>query len=310
MSTLAEAYGVWITTRSLVKPSTLVANKSHWHNHIEPVLGSRDLTSLTRADIVLFTANCAASLSPRSTRNILTTLSVILDFAVDAGYIPANPAAGTKRPKVAKMRPDNVLSPAQVDEMAHRHGEGGNVTQFLAWTGLRWGEMAGLQVSDYRPNPFPALRVARTLSRIPGQPPTLGPTKTHAVRTVPVPTPALPALHQALSGKLPGEPIFTSPNGSLLHESNWRRSVRWNDVLEEMHLVGFKPHDLRHTAASYWIACGADIKEVQHVMGHASAQMTLDVYGHLLDQGLGRAAQRMNTWAASSARRDEGIYPQ
>jgi integrase len=41
-------------------------------------------------------------------------------------------------------------------------------------------------------------------------------------------------------------------------------------------------HDLRHTCASLAIAAGADLKMLQRVLGHASAAMTLNRYGHLM----------------------------
>ena len=52
-------------------------------------------------------------------------------------------------------------------------------------------------------------------------------------------------------------------------------------------------HDLRHTAASLWLAAGADPKVVQRILGHGSAAMTLDLYGHLVDRNLWEAAQRV-----------------
>jgi len=39
------------------------------------------------------------------------------------------------------------------------------------------------------------------------------------------------------------------------------------------------PHELRHTVASLAVSVGANIKSVQRMLGHASAAMTLDVYG-------------------------------
>jgi integrase len=41
------------------------------------------------------------------------------------------------------------------------------------------------------------------------------------------------------------------------------------------------PHDLRHFYASTLIRSGASIKVIQARLGHGSAKMTLDVYGHL-----------------------------
>ena len=54
-----------------------------------------------------------------------------------------------------------------------------------------------------------------------------------------------------------------------------------NRAAEEIGIPGFHPHELRHTAASLAIASGADVKAVQQMLGHKSAPMTLDHYGHL-----------------------------
>ena len=52
-------------------------------------------------------------------------------------------------------------------------------------------------------------------------------------------------------------------------------------------------HDLRHTCASLWLGAGADPKVVQRILGHASAAMTMDLYGHLFDHNLWAAADRV-----------------
>ncbi|RLL68193.1 hypothetical protein D7M15_16615 [Streptomyces sp. Z26] len=56
---------------------------------------------------------------------------------------------------------------------------------------------------------------------------------------------------------------------------------------------GITPHELRHTAASLAIAAGADVKVVQTMMGHKSAVMTLDLYGHLWPDRLDEVADRL-----------------
>lgn len=43
----------------------------------------------------------------------------------------------------------------------------------------------------------------------------------------------------------------------------------------------FKIHELRHTAASLAMQAGANIKSLQNMLGHESAALTLDRYGHL-----------------------------
>jgi integrase len=54
---------------------------------------------------------------------------------------------------------------------------------------------------------------------------------------------------------------------------------------------GFRVHDLRHTAASVWLTASADPNVVQRVLGHATAAMTMDLYGHMIDANLWQAAR-------------------
>lgn len=46
------------------------------------------------------------------------------------------------------------------------------------------------------------------------------------------------------------------------------------------------PQALRHTAASFAISSGADVKAVQKMLGHASAAMIIDTYADLFDDDL------------------------
>jgi hypothetical protein len=63
---------------------------------------------------------------------------------------------------------------------------------------------------------------------------------------------------------------------------------------------GLSPHELRHTCASLAIRSRASIKTVQRLLGHATATMTLDNYGHLYPDELDQVAQQMGA---------ESVYP-
>jgi integrase len=52
-------------------------------------------------------------------------------------------------------------------------------------------------------------------------------------------------------------------------------------------------YDLRHTCASLLIAQGASVKAVQAQLGHATASITLDTYGHLFPSELEALADRL-----------------
>jgi integrase len=115
--------------------------------------------------------------------------------------------------------------------------------------------------------------------------------KGRRARTVPLP-PLLVALVDERAGdKSAQDWLFSAPAGGPLSESNWKRSVRWDEAVRAIDRPRLRPHDLRHTAASMWLDAGADPKVVQRVLGHASAAMTMDLYGHLIDHNLWSTAK-------------------
>jgi integrase len=56
---------------------------------------------------------------------------------------------------------------------------------------------------------------------------------------------------------------------------------------------GLRFYDLRHSCASLLIAQGASIKAVQAQLGHATASITLDTYGHLFPSEMEALADRL-----------------
>lgn len=62
------------------------------------------------------------------------------------------------------------------------------------------------------------------------------------------------------------------------------------DVTKQTY-VGFNFHELRHTQATLLIGKGADIKTVQHRLGHSSASLTMDTYAHAIPENDAVAAE-------------------
>ena len=63
---------------------------------------------------------------------------------------------------------------------------------------------------------------------------------------------------------------------------------------------GLRWHDLRHTCASLLIREGASVKAVQRQLGHATASITLDTYGHLYDDVVEALAERLERLRAAA----------
>lgn len=106
--------------------------------------------------------------------------------------------------------------------------------------------------------------------------------------------PAVPIVDRWAECKSAGEWLFHAPGGGPLSEANWKRSVGWSKALGNIGRLDLHVHDLRHTAASVRLASGADPKVVPRILGHASAAMTMDLYGHLVDDNLWAAARRVD----------------
>jgi integrase len=176
-----------------------------------------------------------------------------------------------------------------------------DVVPVLALAGLRWGELAGLQVGDRVSVPGPGLRLRRAVLASGGGGALYVDTlKNNRARTVPLVLDLVPIIDRWGAGKAPDAWLFDAPEGGPLWESNWKRSVGWSEATSAVGVPGFRVHDLRHTAASVWLGAGADPKVVQRVLGHATAAMTMDLYGHMVDANLWQAAQLIGDTSGTS----------
>jgi hypothetical protein len=113
--------------------------------------------------------------------------------------------------------------------------------------------------------------------------PTFGPLKTRlSHRRVPLPRQTIAALeeHCDTFGVGRDDLLFTSVQRQLLRAYQFRRR-HFHPAAAAAELSPLRPHDLRHTAISLWIASGANPKVVQTKAGHASIKVTYDRYGHL-----------------------------
>jgi integrase len=167
------------------------------------------------------------------------------------------------------------------------------VVRVLGLAGLRWGELAGLQVGDRVAVPGQGLRLQRAvLASSKGGELFVDTSKGKRARTVPLVRELVPVVESWAKGKASDAWLFESPRGGPLGGSNWKRSVGWTRATAVIGRPTLRVHDLRHTCASLWLGAGADPKVVQRILGHASAAMTMDLYGHLIDQNLWDAAEK------------------
>lgn len=291
---LSDVAADWLNSRGLVKRRTRESDESNWRNYIQARFGNWPVSAITAAEVSAWVGGLVdRDLAPATATRALATLRSILAFAVADGRVSHNVAATVRRPTSGRGRREGrALTLAELHALtAACTGPYRDVVPVLALAGLRWGELAGLQVGDRLSAPGPGLRVSRAmLGSEGGGTLFLDTLKNHRARTVPLVAELVPIIERWSEGKEPEAWLFAAPGGGPLRESNWKRSVGWQAAKAAAGLPDVRVHDLRHTAASLWLAAGADPKVVQRVLGHATAAMTMDLYGHLVDASLWQAA--------------------
>ena len=294
----------WLESRSSVKRRTRESDESAWRNYIARRFGNWPVASITAAEVSGWVGSLVAGgLAPSTATRALSTLRSILAFAVADARVQHNVAALVRKPTSGRARREGQA--LTLDELrtltAACKGRYRDVVPMLALAGLRWGELAGLQVGDRISVPGPGLRLRRAVLASGGGGALYVDTlKNNRSRTVPLVVDLVPIVESWSAGKVPGTWLFSAPGGGPLRESNWKRSVGWSAATTTAGLQGFRVHDLRHTAASVWLSAGADPKVVQRVLGHASASMTMDLYGHLVDANLWQAARLVGDISGTS----------
>jgi integrase len=158
--------------------------------------------------------------------------------------------------------------------------------ELLAATGLRISEAVALRWRDLTlDGSHPAVRVRR--ARVRG---TYGPPKSrHGLRDVPLPFGVVRALRarQAAAEHHEGDDlVFGSLAGTPMLPENLHRRVL-KPAAEEAGVSWTGFHSFRHACASMLIAEGRNIVQVSRWLGHHSPSFTLDVYAHLMDEGVG-----------------------
>lgn len=249
----------------------------------------------------------------------LGVLRMVLETAVENRQLIRNPCDKVLGPR-RKHSARGYLTHGQVAALAeavsvqsytYRGGkqisidrpQDGTVVRFLAYTGLRWGEMAALKVGSFdmlRRRVSVTEAVAEVRGAIVWDTP-----KGHERRSVPFPKFLADQLAALMVGKGRDDLVFTSHLGGVLRVStfrarHFRSAVERCRTADNMFPV-VTPHDLRHTAASLAISAGANVKAVQTMLGHKSAALTLDTYAGLFSDDLDGVSEALDRAASEAA---------
>ncbi len=204
----------------------------------------------------------------------ISSLRSFFKYLVREQLIPSNPAKTVSTPKVEKTLPTTltvdeafrlVESPQSRSEKSSGRAEERGlrdraILELLYSSGLRVSELVGLNSNQ--------LDLDLGIVRVIG--------KGRKERIVPVGVKAIDALKAYVEerGTLKGdEPIFINASGGRLTARSVGRLIkkytRHSSIFRRV-----SPHSLRHTFATHLLDAGADIREIQEMLGHSSLSTT------------------------------------
>ncbi|MGH3627107.1 MAG: tyrosine-type recombinase/integrase [Sciscionella sp.] len=289
-------YGVWFTQwheSRVLAYSTDEGYRSTAANHVLPTWEHVRLADITPLDVSTWVKQLRRSASPWTIRNSLMLLKTSLNAAVVAGRLSVNPARHVPMPDLPEGL-ERYLEPGEVEAICFYSSPGNAlIVRTLVSTGLRFGELAGLhwhRVDLER-------GVIQVVEKFDQKQGVIDPVpKDKEQRTVPIGSGLVEMLDAArgettatcglrhVSGRCRSDLVFRGPRGAALRSNEWGRGP-WRRALA---LAGItdrvRPHDCRHTFASWLIQEGVSFAELARVMGHSDWEISRR-YAHLSDAG-------------------------
>ena len=311
--TVAEYAASWFALHTTkMKSNTKERYRTNINRHIAPAIGAMRLVDVRYDDIKAMMVQCG-SLSRATQSKILTAARKIFDTAVKNELIKNNPCydIAAEGPPAEKREALTKAQQAQLLEAVAGTGAE-TFVKLCMYAGLRRGEALGLfWDAVHLDGETPYLSVRRFVEfDNKGQPTVLDYGKSEAAtREIPLPPPLLDRLKEV---RQESGPVIRNTSGGVMSKQSFRRL--WGIVearteheaivredgkkIRRMLRVGEKipqhnvtimldfqvtPHMLRHTYVSELILAGVNVKTVQYLAGHASAQITLNIYTHLME---------------------------
>ena len=308
----------WYVTKAVKKPKTIAGYRSILDNLVLPRWGNVRLSDVSYEDVQTWVSGLSVDggvrfergLSPSRVVQTYQVLSMVLKYAIRAKRITVNPAADVELPSLRESD-QRYLTHRQVQELAVACGRFRTLVLVLALCGLRFGEAAALTRRDVLLQEK-RIWVRGSATSVAGRGIVKTDTKNHEKRKVPIPS----SVAELLETELPAEPaalLFPGRKGGYLPLGEFRWA--FDKAAAAVGIEDLVPHQLRHTAASLAVSAGANVKVLQTLLGHKTATMTLDRYGHLYPDDLSAVADALDVGARSAAAslrplRDTNVSPE
>ena len=205
----------------------------------------------------------------------LASLRTFFQFLVREGVVETNPAKLVATPKIDRKLPNHlsmedavrfIETPDLNTDLGRRDRA---IIEFLYATGIRVGELVSIDLKD--------IDFREKLVRVTG--------KRKKQRIVPFGEPSLQALMHYLAETRPVflnncPPAVRDPQAVFLNYQGTRLTTRSVGRLIDKYIKlcadihNISPHSLRHSFATHLLDQGADLRDIQELLGHALLSTT------------------------------------
>jgi integrase len=271
----------WFDERSIEwRRSHIRSLLSTLNGRLVPYFGEKVVGSISKSDILVFRASLAKvkgrgdkeGLSPKRINEIMGLLRQILNEAADRFEFtsPITNIKKLRQPKV-DVHPFNLVDVQRILATVRADYTDYFYTRFFS--GMRTGEVHGLKWK-YVDFDLRIIRVRETF--------VLGEdeyTKTDgSQRDIQMSQPVFDALQRQflVTGKA-SDYVFCNRQGQPLDNKNFSDRI-WYPLLRHLGLDARRPYQMRHTAATLWLASGEAPEWIARQLGHTSTEMLFRVY--------------------------------
>jgi integrase len=292
--TFAKVADDWLKYKKPnIRHNSYIFYKGHIENHLVPFFGATKINRISFNSVERFMSHAATKgVKPPTLKKILVTLGGILKYAVRKKLCEYNPIREIEKPKVTRKRQVDFLKPPEIRALVENAKNQKFKTLFTlaVMSGMRRGEVLGLKWTDidwfncqvHVKRTYNHRRFYEPKSETSGRAIDLGPTVMAELKKWKL---ACPPNELGL--------VFPNEAGKPMDASHLI-SRQFRPTLRRAGLRLIRFHDLRHTFASLLIDRGEHPKYIQSQMGHSSINITMDVYGHLMETVNKDAAMRLD----------------
>ena len=283
---LAEAY--MSEKRTYLRPNSIYRLDSLM-KRINTDIGDRKIVSVTKRELSAYLAELAEKYAENYLKDIHSFLASTFKYAVENGWLSANPCTGIRYKVKKKAKERRVYSQEIADELLQytlRRPEGLSVHLMLAY-GTTISETLGIQYSDVDFDNG-TIAIQRGVTNAGGNIDVNDPKNSHRKRLIAISAETVEYIRRTCKPECVYL-IHSDDDPESPHDpKKWRWQIykkfmtaaqhHFEDEGKEFEILN--PHELRHTRATLWVEQDRNLFAIAEEMGWSDLEMLKKVYGH------------------------------